>query len=254
MTTLPPFVPLSPAFHDRGDGIRLAYRFLAGRGPLLVFLPGYRSDMEGGKAQAVLAQAHARGQACLLLDYSGCGQSGGAFADGNLDRWRDDALALIDHLWDGDILPIGSSMGGWIALLLALARPGRTAALVGIAAAPDFTHWGFSDEQKAILQTEGRILEPSDYDDEPYLTTLGFWQSGERNLLLDSEIAIDCPVRLIHGQRDDVVPDAIALRLADALRSSDVQTLLVKDGDHRLSREGDIALLLGLIDRLLETP
>lgn len=239
-------------FVARSDGVRLACRFVAGEGPLLVFLPGYMSDMEGGKAQAVFAHARAAGRACLLLDYSGCGQSEGQFVDGTLPLWRDDVLHIIDHLWSGPILPIGSSMGGWIALLVALARPAQTVALVGIAAAPDFTQWGFTDAQKAILATEGRLLEPGDYDDEPYVTMLGFWRSGQENLLLDAPIALDCPMRLLHGQRDDVVPQAVPLRLAAALRSPDIQTLLVKDGDHRLSRDSDIALLLGLIDGLLE--
>lgn len=242
----------APAWIDRGDGVRLACRFTDGEGPLLVFLPGYMSDMEGGKALSVFAYAQARGRACLLLDYSGCGQSEGAFADGTLERWRDDVLTLVDRLWEGEIVPIGSSMGGWIALMLALARPVQAAGLVGIAAAPDFTDWGFGDAEKAQLKNEGRIVEPSDYGEEPYVTTLGFWESGERNRLLDSEIALDCPVRLIHGQRDDVVPEAIALRLSAALRSSDVQTLLIKDGDHRLSRDQDIASLLTTIDCLLE--
>lgn len=242
----------APAWIDRGDGVRLACRFTDGEGPLLIFLPGYMSDMEGGKALAVFAHAQARGQACLLLDYSGCGESEGRFADGTLERWRDDVLTLVDRLWQGEIVPIGSSMGGWIALLLALARSAQTAGLVGIAAAPDFTHWGFSDAEKAQLKSEGRIVEPSDYGEEPYVTTLGFWESGERNRLLDGEIALDCPVRLIHGQRDDVVPEIVPLQLAAALRSSDVQTLLIKDGDHRLSRDQDIATLLNIIDRLLE--
>lgn len=237
----------------RADGVRLAYRYADGVGPTIVFLPGYMSDMEGGKAQAVLGHAHAKGRACLLLDYSGCGSSGGRFEDGTLDVWREDVLALIDHVRpDGPILPVGSSMGGWLALLVALARPERTAGLIGIAAAPDFTGWGFSDADKATLATEGRIVEPSDYDENGYVTTLGFWKSGEANRLLEREIALDCPVRFLHGQADDVVPWEIPLRAAAALRSDDVQTLLIKDGDHRLSREEDIALLLGLIDGLLE--
>lgn len=239
----------------RTDGVRLAYRFTDGTGPMLVFLPGYMSDMEGGKAQAVFARAKEQGRACLLLDYSGCGSSGGRFEDGTLDIWRDDVLALIDHVWPkGQVVPIGSSMGGWLALLVALALADRTAGLVGIAAAPDFTGWGFSDAEKAMLATEGRIVEPSDYDENGYVTTLGFWQSGEANRLLDNEIALSCPVRFIHGQSDDVVPWEIPLRAVARLRSDDVQTLLIKDGDHRLSRDEDIALLLDLIDGLLETP
>jgi len=187
-----------------------------------------------------------------LLDYAGCGASEGAFADGTLTSWRDDALALIDHVWDGKFVPVGSSMGGWIALLLALARPEQAAGLIGIAAAPDFTEWGFDDTQKAVLVRDGRLLESSDYGDEPYLTTLAFWRSGQDNLLLDTPIPLDCPVRLLHGQGDAVVPWSIATRLARALRSSDVQTLLIKDGDHRLSRAADIARLIALVDDLLE--
>ncbi len=247
-----PDLPVISRF-ARPDGVSLAHRFVDGKGPLLLFLPGYKSDMEGGKAQAVFAHARAREQACLLLDYSGCGASEGAFEDGTLDIWRDDALSLIDHVWPkGAVLPIGSSMGGWLALLVALAMPDRTAGLVGIAAAPDFTEWGFTDEQKAELLEQGRIVEPSDYG-EDYVTTLGFWRSGEANRLLEGDIALDCPIRFLHGQKDDVVPWDIPLRAAAALRSDNIQTLLIKDGDHRLSRDGDIALLLGLIDGLLET-
>lgn len=236
----------------RADGLRLACRFLPGAGPLLLFLPGYRSDMEGGKAQAVFAHARTRGRACLLIDYSGCGSSEGRFEDGTLTVWRDDVLTLADHFWpEGKIVPIGSSMGGWLALLVALARADRVAGLIGIAGAPDFTSWGFTEEQKTILRKEGRIVEPSDYGD-PNLTTLVFWESGQASQLLNGEIALDCPVRLLHGQEDEVVPWQIAIRTAACLRSDDVQTVLVKDGDHRLSRESDIAMLLDLIDRLPE--
>lgn len=253
MTNTANVAPSAPSFFSRADGVRLAYRFVSGAGPLIVFLPGYMSDMEGGKAQAVFAHARDRGQACLLLDYSGCGLSEGAFEDGTLPIWRDDVLALIDHVWpQGDIIPVGSSMGGWLALLVALALGRRVAGLIGIAAAPDFTNWGFTDEQKAELHEKGRITEPSDYDEDGYVTTLGFWQSGEVNLLLAEEIPLTCPVRFIHGQRDEVVPWQIPLRAAEKIRSDDIQTLLIKDGDHRLSRDADIALLLKLIDGLRE--
>ena len=251
MTDTSIIAPIAPSFLDRVDGARLAYRFSPGDGPLLVFLPGYMSDMEGGKAQAMFAYARERGKACLLLDYAGCGSSGGRFEDGTLDIWRDDVLALIDHVWpEGRILPVGSSMGGWLALLVALALPERVAGLIGIAAAPDFTRWGFTDVQKAELAERGRIVEPSDYGGES-VTTLGFWRSGEANLLLDHAIALDVPVTLLHGQQDEVVPWEIALRAAAALRSADVQTVLIKDGDHRLSRASDIAVLLTLIDGML---
>ena len=199
----------------------------------------------------MFAYARAHGRACLRLDYSGCGLSEGQFEDGTLDLWRDDVLALVDHVWPkGRIVPIGSSMGGWLAFLVALARPEHIAGLIGIAAAPDFTRWGFSDAQKAELDERGRIIEASDYGGES-VTTLGFWRSGEANLLLDGAIALDVPVTLLHGQQDEVVPWEIALRAAEALRSADVQTVLIKDGDHRLSRASDIAMLLTLIDGML---
>lgn len=239
---------------DRGDGVRLAYDLRAGAGPTLVFLPGYASDMAGEKAVAVDRWAGAHGRACLRLDYSGCGASDGAFADGTLDRWRDDALLLIDRLAAGPIVLVGSSMGGWLALLIALARPERVAALVGIAAAPDFTDWGFDAARRAALARDGRIAEPSAYSDAPSVITLAFWESGQAHLLLDAPIPIDAPVRLLHGLADGDVPWPTALRLADALRSADVQTILVKDGDHRLSRPADIDLLLRTIAALRTSP
>lgn len=239
-----------PSLFIRPDGLRLAYRHRAGETPTLVFLPGYMSDMEGGKAAALDAWAAAQGRAMLRLDYAGCGVSEGRFVDGTLASWRDDVLMLIDALVKGPIILVGSSMGGWIALLVAIARPNRIAAVVGIAAAPDFTEWGFTDADKALLHTAGRIEEPSAYSTDPYVTTLDFWKSGQSLRLLEGEIAIDCPVRLLHGQQDDDVPWEIALRTAARLRSSDVQMLLIKDGDHRLSRDSDIALLIRTIDAL----
>lgn len=246
-------LPEPVRFVSRADGVRLACRFAPGAGPVLLFLPGYQSDMEGSKAQALFAHARAAGRACLLFDYSGCGASEGAFEDGTLPVWRDDALTVLDALWpDGAFVPVGSSMGGWLALLVALARAERVAGLVGIAAAPDFTHWGVSAEQVATLRRDGRLVEPSAYGGESVMTR-SFWESGEAHRLLEGEIALDVPVRLLQGQQDREVPWKIALRLAECLRSEAIQTILVKDGDHRLSRESDIALLLGTLDGLLET-
>jgi pimeloyl-ACP methyl ester carboxylesterase len=243
---------MTPTYHARPDGLRLAYRHRAGRGPTIVFLPGYMSDMEGSKAVALDKWTEREGRAMLRLDYSGCGASEGEFSDGTLAIWRDDILALIDALTTGPLLLAGSSMGGWLMLLTALTRPERIAGIVGIAPAPDFTRWGFTDDQKAAFIRDGFVTEPSAYSDESYLTTRGFWESGEANLLLDAEIPLDCPVRLLHGQRDTDVPFDISLRLAAALRSADVQTILVKDGDHRLSRDEDIALLIATVGQLLE--
>lgn len=242
----------TPAYFARPDGLRLAYRHSRGLGPTIVFLPGYMSDMEGGKAVALHDWARGQGRAMLRLDYAGNGASEGRFVDGTLASWRDDVLLLIDRLIEGPVVLVGSSMGGWLALLVALARPDRVAGIVGIAAAPDFTIWGFTDADKALLHTEGRIEEPTPYGDQPYVTTLAFWQSGQTLLLLEDDIAIDCPVRLLHGQCDPDVPWEIALRTAGRLRSSDVQTLLIKDGDHRLSRDSDIAVLIRTVVSLLD--
>ncbi|MDR2857296.1 MAG: alpha/beta hydrolase [Novosphingobium sp.] len=240
-----------PQFHVMPDGRRLACRFAPGDGPALVFLPGYMSDMAGGKAAAVFAWATARGRACLLLDYSGCGESPGAFADGTLSRWRDEVTALVEAHCPGPVLFVGSSMGGWLMLLAALALPAeRRAGLVGIAAAPDFTEWGCSAEDKARLAAGETVFEPNPYGPEPTPTHPGFWADGQANLLLGREIALDCPVRLLHGQQDADVPWEISLRLSGHLRSADVQVVLIKDGDHRLSRDEDIALLLRTIAAL----
>ena len=240
-----------PRFHDLPDGRRIAYRFAPGAAPALVFLPGYRSDMAGGKACAVFDWARANGQACLLLDYSGCGVSDGDFADGTLSRWSDEVQALIAVLGLERVVLIGSSMGGWLMLLMALAMPRGVAGLVGIAAAPDFTDWGRSEADKASLAGGVTVFESNAYGPEPTPTHPGFWADGQQRLLLGDEITLDCPVRLLHGQADADVPWQVSLRLAGRLRSSDVQIALVKDGDHRLSREADIALLLRTVSDLM---
>lgn len=245
----------APDYLDRTRRPRLAYRYTPGAGPTVVFLPGYMSDMAGGKATALFDWATAEGHGCLLLDYAGCGLSDGLFADQNLLDWRGDVLDLIDARVAGPVVIVGSSMGGWLMLLAALALvqrdgPGRVAGLVGIAAAPDFTDWGFSDAEKAIILAEGALVEETPYGDQPYVTTRGFFQSGEANRLLASEIPLTCPVRLLHGERDGDVPPDISLRLSAALASKDVQVTLVKGSDHRLSRDTDIALLIDTVARL----
>ena len=245
------FTEPEPEFVTREDGIRLAYRYVGGNGPTIVFLPGYMSDMQGSKAQALAAWATRQDRAMLRLDYSGCGESEGAFEDGTLDIWRDDVLAVIAQVVSGPIILIGSSMGGWLMLLVAQALGDQVQAMVGIAAAPDFTDWDFSDADRDDIQANGRIQRPSDYGHDPLVITRNFWQSGQENLQLTNEIAIDCPVRLIHGQCDSDVPWDVSMRLAKALRSSDVQTMLIKDGDHRLSRDQDIALLIDTVAKLV---
>ena len=239
-----------PQFHEMPDGRRIAFRHSAGSGPTLVFLPGYMSDMLGGKATALAEWAAAHGRACLLLDYSGCGESAGEFSDGSLGRWQEEAASLIEERVNGPVVLVGSSMGGWLMLLLARELGTKVSGLIGIAAAPDFTEWGFSADQKALLERGETVLEENLYGPEPTPTYAAFWRDGQARRLLESEIAIDCPVRLLHGQDDPDVPPEISLRLAAALRSQDVQVTLVKAGDHRLSRDGDIALLLRTVAAL----
>ncbi|HEX5258145.1 MAG TPA: alpha/beta hydrolase [Sphingomicrobium sp.] len=239
------------AYTDVG-GRSIAYRLRPGNVPTIVFLPGYASDMEGAKALAVDAFAEDRGLAMLRLDYSGTGSSGGRFADGTLALWLEEALAAVDRLTDGPLILVGSSMGGWIALHLALLRPERVRALVGIAAAPDFTDWGFPADRRAALERDSKIEEPNPYAPEPQLFTHTFWESGQHLRLLDDEIAIDAPVRLLHGEADREVPLDIAFRLMRALRSSDVQLNVLKGGGHRLSEPHEIRAILRTVEAVLE--
>jgi pimeloyl-ACP methyl ester carboxylesterase len=224
--------------HAEVAGRRIAYRLREGGGPALMFLPGYASDMEGTKALAIDAFAEQRGLAMLRLDYSGTGSSGGNFHEGTLALWIEEALGLLDELTEGPVIIIGSSMGGWIALHLALLRPERVQALVGIAAAPDFTEWGFADGEAATAQGLAR----------------SFWESGQRLLLLEKPIAIGCPVRLLHGEQDPDVALDVAFRLMRALRSSDVQLNVLKGSGHRLSEPHEIRAILATLDALLEPP
>lgn len=236
---------------DRGDGIRLAADHTPGRGPTILFLPGYMSDMSGTKAQHLKRWAKATGRACLLLDYSGCGASEGDFDAGSIQRWAADARAAAQALAPGKLLPVGSSMGGWIMLHLALADPSRIAALVGIAPAPDFTRWGLSLSAEDVerLAHQGFTTRPSAYADSPYRYSRTLVDQAETACLLDAPIPLDCPVRLLHGEDDPDVPWHISQRLMAQLRSTDVQLTLVKGGDHRLSSPTDLALL----ERTLES-
>lgn len=222
-------------FFDVGDR-RIAYRLREGRSPTLLFLPGYASDMQGTKALALDALAKRRGLAMLRFDYSGTGSSGGRFEDGTLALWLEEALAAMDRLTQGPLIVIGSSMGGWIALHLALLRPERMQALVGIAAAPDFTEWGLRDAETAERNGVSRA----------------FWESAQRLLLLDKPIAVDCPVRLLHGEGDEEVPLDIAFRTMRALRSADVQLNVIKGGGHRLSELREIEAIVRTVAALLE--
>lgn len=245
---------MTPSRFDRGDGVRLAYMLTSGRTPAVVFLPGFRSDMTGDKASHLARFCEERGHAMLRFDYSGHGASEGVFEQGTIGRWTEDALALIDGLTEGPLVLVGSSMGGWIALLAAVARPARVTALIGVAAAPDFTErlmWAaMAEPERAQLLRDGVLHVPSEYGD-PYPITRGLIEEGRRHLLLDSPIDLSCPVRLLHGQRDTSVPWETALRIAEGLAGNDVRVTLVKDGDHRLSRPRDLALLIEVLLPLL---
>ncbi len=230
---------------------RLAYHLTEGAGPTIVFLPGYASDMTGTKAVALEAWARANRRGFLRFDYAGCGQSEGAFAEQTLVTWRDDVLSMLDEVVVGPAILVGSSMGGWLMLLAALARLNQVKALVGIAPAPDFTDWGFSAEEKMYLLQHDRLERPNSYGPAPTLYTRAFWSSGEANRLTFGPIAFDGPVRLLQGQRDTDVPWQRSTHLAGMIASGDVQTILIKDGDHRLSRDEDIALLIRAVQDML---
>ncbi len=230
---------------------RLAFHQTPGEGPTVMFLPGYASDMSGSKALALEQWAKAAGRAYLRFDYAGCGQSEGAFEDQTLGGWLDDVLAMIDEAVAGPVVLVGSSMGGWLMLLAAKARPDRVVGLVGIAPAPDFTDWGFTQDEKMTILQQGRLEKPNPYGPEPTLYTRAFWSSGEARRIVFGTIGFDGPVRLLQGQGDRDVPWQRTVHLADLLRSKDVQTWLVKDGDHRLSRLQDISLLVRAVHDVL---
>ncbi len=213
------------------------------------------SDMTGTKAIALEDHCRERGLGFVRFDYLGHGQSSGSFAEGTIGRWAEDAVAVLDEVTEGPQILVGSSMGGWIMLLAALARIERIAGLIGIAAAPDFTEdlmWAeFSPEMREEVMSKGRFERPSDYGDEPYIITRELIEEGRKNLLLREAIPIRCPVRLLQGMRDEDVPWKAALRLADALESEEVEVTLVKKGDHRLSEPEDLARLTRSLDEML---
>lgn len=233
----------------------LAYHRSPGRAPGVVFLGGFHSDMGGTKARHLEARCRAAGRAFLRFDYRGHGASSGRFEDGTIGRWAADAVAVIDALTTGPQVLVGSSMGGWLALLAARARAARIVGLVGIAAAPDFVEdliqAGLSDAERARLLAEGVIERPSAYDDGPYRITRTLLAEGRRHLLLRAPLTLGIPVRLLHGMADADVPWQTSLRLLERLGDADVRLTLIKDGDHRLARESDLALLDATLDDLL---
>jgi pimeloyl-ACP methyl ester carboxylesterase len=245
-------------FLERPNGERLAWRRVEGEGPTVVWLGGFRSDMTGTKALALADWALANGRACVRFDYLGHGESSGAFEAGTITRWREDALAVLDELTRGEVVLVGSSMGGWIACLAALASPERVRAMVLIAPAPDFTEKllaaDIPPEGLAALAADGVWLRPSEYGD-PYPITRALLEDGARWSILGGEpVPLEMPVRILQGGQDPDVPWRHALALANAIKGDDVVFTLVRDGDHRLSRPQDIARLIAAVEEATAQP
>ncbi len=247
----------SPTTLTRTDGSTIAYHRHSGKSPGVVFMTGFKSDMTGGKALALESFCRRRGNAFLRFDYTGHGQSSGAFIDGTIGQWADDAVAALDNLTDGPQVLVGSSMGGWIMLLAAMARPSRIAGLLGIAAAPDFTEDlirpALLPADREQLESQGTFYLQNSYGEEPTPLTRALLEDGSNHLVLRNPIALDVPVRLIHGQKDDDVPWRTAVTIADRITSDDVEITLVKNAGHRLSEDADIVRLLTILDDLLDT-
>ena len=243
---------------ERPDGGYIAYRRHIGKRadlPGVVFLHGLRSDMDGGKAERLHAFCASRDQSFLRLDCRGHGQSSGRFEDTVLSDWADDALLALKTLTKGPQIVVGSSMGGWLMLLTALAAPERVTGLVGIAAAPDFTRRfreELSPEDLEALAWTGRIERPTDYDDEPYIFTKALMDDGDAKSVMTGRIPFTGGIRLLHGMEDDAVPWELSLEIAKQAETADVRVHLIKDGDHRLSRESDLRLLCEAVAELSE--
>ncbi len=243
-----------PEFFQTDQGRRLAYHLTPGAGPMVVFLGGLKSDMQGTKAIHLEDWAKVRGRGFLRFDYSGHGESSGSFEDGCIGDWHQDTLAMLDHMTQGPLLLVGSSMGGWQSLLAARARSNRVIGLVTIAAAPDFTedgYWAnFSDAQKAELAAQGYVDLPSDYM-EPYRVTNRMIEDGRGHLVLRTPLDLPMPVRCLQGTADTAVSSETALRLLDHANCPDMRLTLVKDADHRFSDESCLALIEAAIDDVM---
>ena len=237
-----------------GDGRDIAYHASSGKSPGVVFLGGFMSDMNGAKAVALEAHCRTQARAFVRFDYQGHGASSGEFLDGTIGGWASDALAVLDTLTEGPQILVGSSMGGWIMLLAALARSDRMSGLLGIAPAPDFTEdlmWqAFDPETRDALLRDGTVELPSEYGDGPYLIARELIEEARAHMLLRAPIALTCPVRLIHGMDDDAVPWKTSIRLAARLQSTDVTVSLVKHAGHRFSEPPEIAWITAALDGL----
>ncbi|MEP3247802.1 MAG: alpha/beta hydrolase [Sneathiella sp.] len=245
--------PNTPDMLPRPDGQSVAYHHTPGDAPGVLFCSGFMSDMDGTKATALEQAMKDLGRSYTRFDYLGHGQSTGLFTDGTISRWTDDALAVLEECTAGPQVIVGSSMGGWIGLRMALLRPDRVKGFVGIAAAPDFTtrmKADLPDEALQDLEKQGYWEQPSEYSDDPYIITRKLLEDGSRNFVMDNPMDISCPVHLLQGMKDDSVPWKTALAIQEAITSDDVVVTLVKNGDHRLSERDDIDRLIITVERL----
>jgi pimeloyl-ACP methyl ester carboxylesterase len=238
---------MSLQYLDTEQGRRIAYHLRDGQGPCVVFLGGFKSDMSGTKAVYLQDWAERTGRAFLRFDYSGHGASSGVFEDGAIGDWAEDAMAAISALTSGKVILVGSSMGGWISLLVARAMPARVAGLVGIAAAPDFTEddmWdGFNAAQRKALEVDGQVALPSEYDDGPYIITRRLIEDGRAQLVLRTPLELPFPVRLLQGTADLDVDVSVAMRLLGHAQGDDIRLTLVKGADHRFSTPRNLRLI-----------
>lgn len=244
-----------PKYFTSPHGTRIAYHKTEGTKPGVIFLGGFMSDMDGGKALALEAHCRKVGRSFVRFDYQGHGQSSGEFSDGTIGLWARDALAVIDHLSEGPQVLVGSSMGGWIALLCATARPSRVQGFVGVAAAPDFTprmwHDDLNEDQRQTVLRDGLVKIPTDYGPEPYTLTKALFDDGWENRVIHQPLHLDIPMRLIQGTADTDVPWQTAQQIAAQVTGGDVDIILVPEGDHRLSEPRDLARLTRVVDEVV---
>jgi len=247
----------APSILSRDNGASIAYHLTPGKHPGVIFMTGFKSDMTGGKALALEDFCRVRGNAFLRFDYQGHGQSSGDFNEGTIGEWLSDAIDALDQLTDGPQVLVGSSMGGWMMLLVARARPRRVAGLLGLASAPDFTEdlilAELSDAQKTELNANGGVLIPNGHGDgEPYRINKTLLDEGAKQLLLREPLKLNCPIRLIHGIDDTDVPWSTSMRIMETVTSTDVEVTLVKAGEHRLSEDLDLDRLRRTLGALLD--
>lgn len=241
-----------PSILQRGDAA-IAYHHLPGKSPGVIFCGGFMSDMEGTKALTLEAWCRTHGRQFTRFDYQGHGRSSGIFAEGNIGTWSADAVAVLDEVTEGPQVVVGSSMGGWIMLLMARARPRRLAGLVGIAPAPDFVlrMWDeFDAAQQAEMREKGFIARPSEYSDEPYIISLQLIEDGRRHLVMDRPLDLPCPLRILHGMQDPDVPWRLSLEILEKSGHEDVSVEFIKNGDHRLSEPSDLDRLIAAVAAL----